>query len=180
MYFELEPPSENSQISLFLLKPDHVTQEYVSWLNDPLVNQYLESRFVRHTIESTRDFVQSVLDSPNNLFLGIKSHISSGRHVGNIKIGTIDENHGLGEIGIMIGDKKSWGKGIGGLAIGMISKISRSRLLLRKITAGCYVSNVSSQRVFEKNGFLIEAVRKQHYLLNGKPEGVVLMGKYLK
>jgi ribosomal-protein-alanine N-acetyltransferase len=52
--------------------------------------------------------------------------------------------------------------------------------MLRKIITGCYISNTRSQRAFEKNGFSIEALRKQHYLLNGKPEDVVLMGKYLE
>jgi [ribosomal protein S5]-alanine N-acetyltransferase len=179
MYIELDPPPENSQISLFLLKPDHVTFEYVSWLNDPQVNQYLECRFIKHTVESTRNFVETALESPNYLFFGIKSHLSN-QHVGNIKIGPIDNNHGLGEIGIMIGDKKAWGKGIGSLAINMVTEIARSQLLLRKATAGCYVSNIASQRVFKKNGFLIDAMRKQHFLLNGKPEDAVFMTKNLR
>jgi hypothetical protein len=45
MHIELGPLSRNSNVSLFLLKPELVTQNYVSWLNDPEVNQYLESRF---------------------------------------------------------------------------------------------------------------------------------------
>ena len=39
------------------------------------------------------------------------------------------------------------------------------------------MSNVGSQRTFEKSGFTIDGVCKQHYLLNEKPEDVVLMGK---
>jgi [ribosomal protein S5]-alanine N-acetyltransferase len=179
MHIELGYLSESSQVSLFLLKPEHVTQDYVSWLNDPQVNKYLECRFFMHTIASTRKFVQAMLDSPDNLFLGIRSHLLD-RHVGNVKIGPIDKNHGLSAVGIMIGEKKAKGKGIGGLTINMIVEIARNQLLLRKITAGCYVSNVGSQRTFEKSGFSIEAVRKQHYLLNGNPEDIVLMGKDLE
>ena len=54
---------------------------------------------------SNRNFVQCLLDSPANLFLGIRSNLLD-RYVGNIKVGPIDENHGVGELGIMIGDKK--------------------------------------------------------------------------
>jgi [ribosomal protein S5]-alanine N-acetyltransferase len=57
MHIEFGPLSGNSNVSLFLLKPELVTQDYVSWLNDPEVNQYLESRFVTHTLESSRNFV---------------------------------------------------------------------------------------------------------------------------
>ena len=120
-----------------------------------------------------------MLDSPDNLFLGIRSHLLD-RHVGNVKIGSIDKNHGLGAIGIIIGNKEARGKGLGGLAINMMLEIARIKFFLRKITACCYVPNIHSQRVFEKNGFSVEAVWKQHYLLNGKPEDVVLMSKDLE
>jgi ribosomal-protein-alanine N-acetyltransferase len=179
MHIELGSLSESAQVSLFLLEPEHVTQDYVSWLNDSQVNQYLECRFVRHTIESTKKFVQAMLDSPDNLFLGIRSHLLD-RHVGNVKIGPIDKHHRVGEIGIMVGDKEVWGNGVGSLGINLMSKVAQNHFMLRKITAGCYISNTRSKRAFEKNGFSIEAVRKQHYLLNGKPEDVVLMGKYLE
>ena len=33
-------------IELFVLTPDAVSDAYVGWLNDPEINQYLESRFV--------------------------------------------------------------------------------------------------------------------------------------
>ena len=101
MDIEKEVLPENSQISLFLLEADHVTEDYVSWLNDVQVNQYLECRFVTHTIESTKKFVQAMLDSPDNLFLGIRSHLLD-QHVGTVKIGPIDKNHGFSALGIMI------------------------------------------------------------------------------
>ena len=41
----------------------------------------------------------------------------SDRYVENIKIGPIDKNHGIGDIGIMVGYKKAWGKDIGSVAI---------------------------------------------------------------
>lgn len=178
MQIELGSLTENSHISLFLLKPDHVTPNYVSWLNDPQVNQYLECRFTKHTIASTRNFVQATLNSPNNLFLGITSHLLN-RHVGNIKIGPIDKNHKLSAIGIMIGDKNAWRKGIGSQAINLMLGIARNQLLLRKVTAGCYGANIGSQRTFKKSGFKTEAVCKQHFLLNGKLEDWILMSKLL-
>jgi len=179
MHIELGELSSNSDVSLFLLKPEHVTQEYVSWLNDPEVNQYLECRFTKHTLESSRNFVQSLLDSPENLFLGIRSNLFD-RHVGNIKIGPIDENHGTGEMGIVIGDKKAWGKGIASSAVSLMVRIARDLHLLRKIFASYYSSHIASQRLFEKSGFEVEGVRKQHFLLNGIPEDDVVVVKFLK
>ena len=179
MNIELGPNAGNAHIRLFVLEPDHVSQDYVSWLNDHEVNQYLESRFTTHTIESTRAYVATMLASQENLLLGIASHMLD-RHVGNIKLGPIDRNHLTGEIGILIGDRAAWGKGIGTWAVCLMAEIARCQLSLRRVTAGCYASNVGSQRAFEKAGFVVEAVRKQQYLLNGEPEDVVLMGQQLE
>ncbi|OYT92557.1 MAG: GNAT family N-acetyltransferase [Burkholderiales bacterium PBB3] len=176
MLIELPHFPENSLVSLFVLEPGHVTEDYVSWLNAPESNQYLESRFVSHTVESVRLFVATTLASSDNIFLGINSHLLD-RHVGNIKLGSIDRYHRTGEIGILIGDKEAWGKGVATSAISMISEIARAQLNLRKLTAGCYASNMGSQRAFEKAGFLVEGVRSAQFILDGKPEDLVLMGR---
>src|SRR5437773_4535985 len=99
---------KNNVVELFLLEPGDVTEHYVGWLNDPAVNRYLESRFSVHTIESTREFVESCIASPSTLLLGIRSNDLQGVHVGNIKV-QIDGHHGLGEVGILVGDKNAWG-----------------------------------------------------------------------
>jgi RimJ/RimL family protein N-acetyltransferase len=165
-------------VELFLLEPDLVTETYVGWLNDSAVNQYLECRFAEATLANTRSFVEDALASPATLFLGIRS-IALGRHVGNIKLAPIDRNHGLGEIGILVGDRDAWGRGIASQAIGQLAAIAREELGLRKLTAGCYASNVGSVRAFEKAGFAIEARRPAHFLLRGVPEDIVLMARFL-
>lgn len=176
MYLELPHFPADSPVSLFVLEPRHVTDDYVSWLNTPEIIQYLESRFVHHTVESVKIFVAATLASPDNLFLGIKSHLLD-RHVGNIKLGPIDRHHGTGEIGILIGDKDAWGKGVATSSISMISEIAKNQLNLRKLTAGCYASNMGSQRAFQKTGFLVEGMRSAQFMLDGKPEDMVLMGR---
>lgn len=179
MHLDLPHISMGDAGSLFVLAPEHVTDSYVCWLNDPEINRYLESRFVTHTAESTRAFVASVLASPNNLFLGIWSQ-QLARHVGNIKLGPIDPHHETGDIGILIGDKAAWGKGLATAAIKAVCAIATTHLKLRKLTAGCYASNAGSRKAFEKAGFLVEGVRPAQFLLDGKAEDLVLMGRILK
>jgi ribosomal-protein-alanine N-acetyltransferase len=166
-------------VSLFLLEESHVNEAYSSWLNDPRINRYLESRFTTHTAASTRDFVRGCRDSPTTLMLGIRSQSLGNRHVGNIKIGPIDRHHGLGEVGILIGEPDAWGRGIGRTAIVIVSDIARDQLGLRKLTAGCYAGNVGSQRAFLGAGFDIEGRRRDHFLLDGQTEDLVLMARWL-
>ena len=175
------PASErwrNDRVELFLLEPALVSDDYVAWLNDAAVNRFLESRFARHDGASTRAFVQQALDDPGALFLGIRRR-DDGRHVGNIKLGPIDRRHGLGEIGILVGERSAWGRGIAPAAIECLVNIAREELGLRKLTAGCYASNGGSARAFEKAGFAVEARRPAHFLLDGKPEDLLLLARLL-
>ncbi|WP_120716804.1 GNAT family N-acetyltransferase [Tsuneonella amylolytica] len=175
---ELTPTAawQDDEVELFLLGPDDATEEYVGWLNDPPIAQYLESRFARHDIEGTRQFVADQRAHPGVLFLGIRS-TPLGRHVGNIKLGPISRQHETGDIGIMIGASEAWGRGIATRAIRLICAIARDELGLRKVTAGCYASNVGSERAFERAGFAIEGRRPAQFLLDGKPEDMILMGR---
>lgn len=165
-------------ISLFVLTPDRVGDDYVGWLNDPEIAHYLESRFARHDLASTRAFVAAQHANPDVLFLGIRSE-ALGRHVGNIKLGPVDRRHLTGDIGIMIGAREAWGQGIATRSIRLLCRIARDELGLRKLTAGCYAGNVGSERAFERAGFAIEGRRPAQFLLDGAPEDLVQMGRLL-
>jgi len=165
-------------IECFLLVPELVTSAYVGWLNDPEINRFLESRFVVQDLAGVRKFVAMQLADPKALFLGIRS-VALDRHVGNIKLGPIDRQHGLAEVGIMIGDRGAWGRGIGTDAIQVVAQIAQHELGLRKLTAGCYGSNVGSARAFHKAGFEIEGTRPAHFLLDGRPEDLTLLARHL-
>ena len=41
--------------SLSPLTQDDITEEYIAWLNDPIVNKFLEVRHVNQTIETVTD-----------------------------------------------------------------------------------------------------------------------------
>lgn len=169
----------STSVELFLLRVEDVSEDYVGWLNDPEVNRYLESRFVHHTVESTRSFVASCLEHKSTLMLGIRSVSQDMRHVGNIKIGPIDTNHGLGEIGILVGERSAWGKGIATEAIRLIADIAQHELCIRKLSAGCYGSNVGSEKAFVKAGFVVEGRRVNHFVSGDQFEDLVLMGRHL-
>lgn len=164
-------------VELFGLQPDDVTDEYVAWLNDAAVNRYLESRFVRHTPESTRRFVQDVVESDDSILFGIR-YFPDGRHVGNIKLGPVDRHHRRAEIGLLIGDRSVWGRGIAASSIELATRYAFDSLGLLKVTAGCYAGNVGSRRAFEKAGFEVEAIRRRHFLLDGTPEDAVLLARW--
>jgi [ribosomal protein S5]-alanine N-acetyltransferase len=169
---------DDGKISLFVLRPEHVSETYVAWLNDEEVKHFLESRFDVHTLESTRAFVSANLAAPDAVLFGIRS-LTLGAHVGNIRLGYIHPHHRTGEIGIMVGDRRAWGQGVASGAIRLVCDFAARTLALRKITAGCYALNRGSLRAFEKAGFVTEAVRKDQCLLQGESADIVLLGRML-
>ncbi|WP_320173906.1 GNAT family protein [Maridesulfovibrio sp.] len=145
---------------------DDVSESYVNWMNDPQINQYLESRFTTQTLNSVKDFVKAMIESPDNILFAICEK-DSGRHVGNIKMGPLNTAHSHAEIGLLIGEKECWGKGYGSEAIGLVIEYAFKTLNIHRLTAGAYANNIGSVKAFEKNGFTVEGIYKKHFLHNG-------------
>ena len=102
---------EGERIFLRRLTEEDASEDYVRWMNDPEINQYLESRFYTQTIESTKAFIRSVTND-NNYQFGIFDK-ATGRHIGNIKLGGINFHDKSADIGFLIGEKSFWGPHFG-------------------------------------------------------------------
>ena len=70
--------------------------------------------------------------------------------IGTIKIGHIDWYTKTADIGIMIGDKNFWNKGIATKSIRTISNIAKKKLKLRKLVAGTPSINIGMVNAFKK------------------------------
>ena len=152
------------------------TEEYVGWLNDPAVNQYLEVRFLKHDMDNVRKYIAQVNQDPDSVQFGMIRK-DAGRHIGNIKLGPINRIHMIGEIGLMIGDKSSWGQGIATEAIKLITEYGFKVLKLHKITAGAYEPNRGSVKAFLKAGFSEEGLQKRHYRFGDTYVDGIKLGK---
>lgn len=143
------------------------TDAYVDWLNDPDVNRCLETKWTTQTRESIEAFVRTQIESEHSLLLAILSG-SSGRHIGNIKLGPIHPHYQHADVSYFIGDKSEWKKGIASEAIRLICKYGFEELQLHRIEAGAYANAVGSQKALEKNGFKREAVFREQVLFEGE------------
>jgi RimJ/RimL family protein N-acetyltransferase len=144
-------------------------------MNDRKVTCYLESRFSTHSITSLREYVEKTEADPNTIFFAIALK-TDHTHIGNIKLASINRRHGFGDIGVLIGEKTLWGKGYAAEAINLLKAYAFNTLHLHKLTAGCYANNEGSKRAFQKCGFEIEGILKEHCLWNGQYVDVVLFG----
>jgi len=130
------------------------TEEYVSWLRDPEVNRYLETRWQEKTLASVQSFVTQMIYSGTNRLMAIIENATC-RHIGNIKIGQINIRHLNADISYFIGNRGSWGKGYATDAIKVATEFGFKQLGLRTIKAGLYSGNIASQKALAKCGYTV-------------------------
>lgn len=79
-------------------------------------------------------------------------------------------------MGVMVGDKRSWGKGYATRAIRLLVDHAFNQMNLNKIYAGVAADSIGSIRAFEKVGFKKEGALKDLFFLNNKYIDCFLMG----
>jgi RimJ/RimL family protein N-acetyltransferase len=166
---------ENENIYLRNVCLEDVNDSYYQWLNDPQVNQFLETRFVVQSKAKIAEFVASKDGNADEILLAIcdKKH---DLHIGNIKLGSINWYHRRAEISLLIGNKAYWGKGIATQAIQLISQFAFQTLNLNKLMAGAYKDNVGSIKAFQNCGYKIEGEVEDYVLVNNQGVALIKLG----
>lgn len=166
---------ESERLVYCPLSLEHCTNEYVSWMNDPIIYQFLETGG-GYTLQMLSEYLDNVVKTPI-LFWGI--HIKESRkHIGNIKIDPINTRHGFGEYGILLGDKQEWGKGYAKEASKAIVEYCFEKCNLRKINLGVVAENIPAVNLYKSLGFVIEGNYKNHGIYNGKYMDILRMAVF--
>lgn len=164
----LDKTLQTRNLNLRILSAADASEAYLSWMCDPIVNQYLESRFsVPASTRDLVDFIEHVNASSDSLLLGIFLR-EDGRHIGNIKIGPVVMRHARAELGYLIGDRRAWKMGYGSEAIREVARYGIEELGMAKITAGIYETNIGSAGALLKAGFKLEATISSHVICDGR------------
>lgn len=143
------------------LREDDASDAYAGWLNDPVVNMYLETRSV--TVPELKKYIKEKIESPSALLFGIFA-TENGQHIGNLKFEPIDHDAQETTMGILIGDKNYWGKGAGTDATNVATRFAFNTLGMKAVNLGVISKNAPAIRVYEKCGFTL--VRTEKNALN--------------
>lgn len=157
------------------LSVDDVSQCYVDWLNDPIVNRYLESRHEHQTIDSCQSYVADMASNPAHNLFGIYLR-ETGKHIGNTKLGFVNPYHQRAQLSLFIGERDCWGKGFATETIKEITSWGFNDLELEKIEAGCYDVNLGSLRAFLKAGYQVEGYLRKNIVLDSQRIGSFWLG----
>ena len=140
------------------LSEKNADEEYCRWLNDPEVNKYLETR--KATIDELKKYIKEKNKSKNCLLLGIFDN-KSNKHIGNIKLDPIDFKRGVSTLGILIGDKNYWGRGIGTESTKLLVDYAFNELNLKKIDLGVISKNKAAISIYKNVGFKVKKIQKK-------------------
>lgn len=139
-----------TRVYLRLLTPRDATATYASWLNDPEVNAYLETK--RATVDTLREYIEKKSAQSDTEFYGIFLR-EDDRHIGTVKLEPIDKMRGYAQIGILIGDKREWGKGYAAEVMQLLIEYCFGPLGLTEVRLGVLAQNENAIQVYEKLGF---------------------------
>ncbi|HVF41155.1 MAG TPA: GNAT family protein [Gemmatimonadaceae bacterium] len=143
-----------------LVRVNDCGERYVSWLLDPEVNRFLETRFAPQTPASVEEFVQRMRASPDNFLFAIVTS-ANDMHVGNLKIGPVNWTHRNADISYFIGEKDAWNKGVATEAIRVATRVAFDRLGLHRLQAFVYSENRPSAAALERAGYTHEGTLRE-------------------
>ena len=143
---EKQPPT----IYLRPLTIDDTSEEYLSWLNDPVVTKYIETK--KSTMQELIAYVREHTDKADCRILGIFVH-ASHKLIGTIKFEPIQWDEGVAQFAMMIGDRDYWGKGLGTLSTRLAVEYAFNDLKLKLIKLGVIADNEAAIRAYHRVGF---------------------------
>jgi len=165
-----------NNIYLRILSSGDVGDKYVEWMRDEETVRFLESRWKTYTLENLKEYVNEINESRTDFLFGIFLR-ENDEHIGNIKVRDVDYVHKHGDVGIMIGDKNSRGKGCGRESIQLVTKYAFEELNLNSLIAGIYANNIGCYKAFLSAGYNEAGSLKKHLFYNGKFVDKILVEK---
>jgi len=163
------------RIYLRRVEKNDLEGNYYQWLNDQEVTRWMQNGIFPNSAESMLEYHQYMVGSRTDMNLAIVLK-EDDRHIGNISLGALNQMFRSAEIGILIGEKDTWGRGYGSEAIALLAGHAFQRMNLNRLGAGAVAENIGCIRAFEKAGFVREGISRQAYFCEGEYRDCVHVG----
>jgi ribosomal-protein-alanine N-acetyltransferase len=102
-------------------------------------------------IDVQYDYIKECEAEENGYYWSIE--LNNGTTVGTVALTDINEHHKLAEIGVVIGAKDYWGKGVATEVITAVVDYAFTELGIVRIVAEAEAENVAVSKVLERVGF---------------------------
>jgi len=153
-----------------------INDNYYSWLNNSNTTKYMEIRKFPNSFYDMEKYIERSAEDNSEIMFAICLK-DNCKHIGNVKLWSIDWVNRNAMISIMIGDYEYVGLGIASESIRVICEYVFDVLNMHKLMASVHEDNVASLRAFEKNGFVQEGLFLNQLYFEGKWSSQVWLGK---
>ena len=141
---------------------------YLDWVNDGEVTSYLSTLgYIPVSREGLRGYIHSMLQSDCDALFAIHD-VKTDEFIGTSHFGPIDWLQRTGTFGIMIGNKKFWGKGYGTEIFFRLTDYGFRRLNLHKISVGALAEQEAAIGDMKRLGYTQEATLREEVFHDGK------------
>ena len=142
---------------------------YFNWLRDvEVVPSIYRIEYMLNTdFAEVEEYYNNLVKNKQDMLFAIHK-LEDDAFVGTQKIGHINWRTGLADMGVMIGDKTCWGKGIAKDAFRTAAKYAFEELSIRKLFGGTLSTNVAMCKCFESIGFKEEGRFRKQLLFKGE------------
>ncbi len=149
---------------------------WACWLNDievalPLGDEAYTVYGLGKAERDLADITQSDGSLPVFTIVDLKTDAAIGRCL----LFDVDALNRSAKVGIFIGEKDFWGRGIGQEAIRLLLDYGFNLLNLHSVMLGAFSFNVRAVEVYRKVGFQEIGLRRQARIVAGKAYDVVMM-----
>ncbi len=158
---------EGERVGLRALERSDLAGDYPKWLNDPEVSRFNSHGVFPHMRPELEAYIDSVTLRTDCLVLAIIDK-SRDRHVGNVSLQSIDTVYRNAELAILLGDRASWGQGLGAEACALIVRHGFEALNLHRIYCGTAEGNLGMRGIAKRLGMTQEGVRRDALFLDGE------------
>jgi RimJ/RimL family protein N-acetyltransferase len=134
----------------------------IEWRNDPQVNRYLSDRLkTQSEIEVWFDRLRS---DPR---VWLKAILEDDRVIGYAAVESIDEKNRKCELGLIVGETDSWGRGIATQVLQLMLKYAFETLNMHRVWAAVIEGNIRSARLLKRAGFFHEGTMRESIITAG-------------
>ncbi len=123
-----------------------------TWDTDPEVQAHMpEPQNTHQDISEQLEYIKECESDEEGYYWSVET--DRGETIGTVSLFQIHPYHKTAEIGVVIGNKNYWGKGVATETIRAVTDYAFSKLGIERISAEVEESNLAMKKVFEKIGF---------------------------
>lgn len=161
----------------YLIRPFNKsdTELWQIWDTDPEIQAFMPEPFNEaQDIEEQYKYIEECEKDEEGFYWSIE--IKSGVTIGTIALTEFNSYHQVANLGIAIGDKNYWGKGVATEVISTLVNYAFEHLNISRISAEVEDGNVGMMKAFEKVGFKQDGIFESARIKNNQRINVYHFG----